>query len=92
MPIVRRLVALSAIFLTFGVAVEPGKPSRTAVFVLQWRALGTTIPEPELRNPDTLAVRFFGERERQVLQFVWQDGILRPIGNRPVGNSDSLTV
>jgi len=67
MPIVQRLVVLGAIFVAFGFAVEPGKPSRTAVFVLQWRALGTTIPEPELRNPDTLAVRFFGARERQVL-------------------------
>jgi methyltransferase (TIGR00027 family) len=62
-----RLVVLAAIFLAISYAVEPGKPSRTAVFVLQWRALGTTIPEAELRNPDTLAVRFFGERERQVL-------------------------
>jgi methyltransferase (TIGR00027 family) len=60
-------VALVAISLAFGYGVEPGKPSRTAVFVLQWRALGTTIPEPELRNPDTLAIRFFGARERQVL-------------------------
>ncbi len=64
---ISRLVLLAAIFLAVAIAVEPGKPSRTAVFVLQWRALGTTIPEPELRNSDTLAVRFFGERERQVL-------------------------
>src|SRR5579863_5226153 len=67
MSTLRRLMVLIAIFLAFGNAVEPGKPSRTAVFVLQWRALGTTIPEPELRNSDTLAVRFFGARERQVL-------------------------
>lgn len=70
MPTVPRsagLAVLGIILLPFSHAVEPGKPSRTAVFVLQWRALGTTIPEPELRNPDTLAVRFFGERERQVL-------------------------
>ena len=63
----QRVVVMGTIFLPFADAVEPDKPSRTAVFVLQWRALGTTIPEPELRNPDTMAVRFFGERERQVL-------------------------
>lgn len=75
MPIIhglRRLVASMAVFLAIAYAVEPGKPSRTAVFVLQWRALGTTIPEPELRNPDTFAARFFGAREREVLLEVKQ--------------------
>jgi methyltransferase (TIGR00027 family) len=77
MPIIKglkRLVVLISISFAIGYAVEPGKPSRTAVFVLQWRALGTTIPEPQLRNPDTLAVRFFGAREREVLS-----GINQPI-------------
>jgi Leucine carboxyl methyltransferase len=48
-------------------AAEPGKPSRTAMLVLQMRALGAKLPDPDLRNPDTLAGRFFGTRERRVL-------------------------
>jgi hypothetical protein len=31
------------------------------------RALGAKQPDPELRNTDTLAGRFFGTRERRVL-------------------------
>jgi methyltransferase (TIGR00027 family) len=48
-------------------AVEPGKPSRTAMLVLQMRTLGAKLPDPDMRNPDTLAGRFFGTRERRVL-------------------------
>jgi methyltransferase (TIGR00027 family) len=75
MPIIHglnRLALVVVIWSLNGYAVEPGKPSRTAVFVLQWRAVGTTIPEPELRNPDSLAGRFFGARERRVLLEVKQ--------------------
>lgn len=36
------------------------------------RALGTKIPDLELRNPDTLAPRLFGERERHVLSEIGQ--------------------
>ena len=69
------IIALQAIVLTAMLAawvsalraVEPGKPSRTAILVLQMRALGAKLPDLELRNPDTLAGRFFGTRERQVL-------------------------
>jgi len=50
-----------------GHPVEPGKPSRTAALVLEMRALGLKLPESEMRNPDVLADRFFGARERQVL-------------------------
>jgi len=49
------------------VSIEPGKPSRSAVVVLEMRALGTKLPDVELRNSDALACFFFGARERQAL-------------------------
>jgi methyltransferase (TIGR00027 family) len=48
-------------------SVPPAKPSRSAVVVLGMRALGSKMPDVDLRNPDSLACSFFGERERQAL-------------------------
>src|SRR5215472_4459878 len=48
-------------------AVEPGLPSKTAVYVAAARALGAKVPDPQLRNPDYLAIKFLGPRERAVL-------------------------
>jgi hypothetical protein len=62
-----RLVKILAALSSLGHAVEPGKPSRTAVITLQLRAVGAKLPEPELRNPDNLAERFVGVRERAIL-------------------------
>jgi methyltransferase (TIGR00027 family) len=67
-----RLFAILAVLLPFAFSVEPGKPSRTAVLTLQMRALGTKVPDPELRNPDTLAPKLFGAREREVLSEIGQ--------------------
>jgi methyltransferase (TIGR00027 family) len=67
-----RLFAMLAVILPLALSVEPGKPSRTAVLTLQMRALGTKMPDPELRNPDTLALELFGRRERQVLSEIGQ--------------------
>jgi methyltransferase (TIGR00027 family) len=67
-----RLFAILAVILPFALPVEPGKPSRTAVLTLQMRALGTKVPDAELRNPDALALKFFGARERKVLSEVGQ--------------------
>ena len=72
-----RMIAFQAIVLTAMLAgwasalraVEPGKPSRTAILVLQMRALGAKLPDPELRNPDTLAGRFFGTRATQTAKY-----------------------
>jgi hypothetical protein len=47
--------------------IEPGKPSRSAVVVLEMRDLGSKLPDLDLRNPDTMAGSFFGARERQAL-------------------------
>ena len=53
---------LAALYCT-----EAGKPSRSAVVVLEMRALGSKLPDVDLRNPDTQAGSFFGARERQAL-------------------------
>ena len=61
-------MALLGINAAFTHAVEPGKPSKTAVVTLQLRALGAKLPAPELRNPDNLAVRLLGAQERALLR------------------------
>jgi methyltransferase (TIGR00027 family) len=48
-------------------AVEPGLPSKTAVYVTAARAVGAKDPDPQRRNPDYLAIRLLGPRERAVL-------------------------
>src|SRR5438270_10957908 len=48
-------------------AVEPGLPSKTAVYVAAARALGSKDPDPLRRNPDYLALKLLGPRERAVL-------------------------
>jgi methyltransferase (TIGR00027 family) len=65
-----RMLPLLSALATCPVAlycIEPGKPSRSAVVVLEMRALGSKLPDVDLRNPDTLAGSFFGARERQAL-------------------------
>ena len=61
-------MALLGINAAFTHAVEPGKPSKTAVVTLQLRALGARLPAPELRNPDNLAARLLGAEERALLR------------------------
>jgi len=56
-------------------AVEPGLPSKTAVYVAAARAVGSKDPDPQLRNPDYLAVRFLGPRERAVLPDLPMDAL-----------------
>src|SRR4051812_31980345 len=48
-------------------ALEPGLPSKTAVWAMAARALGAMDPDPALRNPDYLAIKFLGPRERALL-------------------------
>jgi methyltransferase (TIGR00027 family) len=67
-----RLFSILTIMVPFAFSVEPGKPSRTAVQTLQMRALGTKVPDAELRNPDSLALKLLGAREREVLSEVGQ--------------------
>jgi len=56
-------------------AVEPGLPSKTAVYVAAARALGSKDPDPQLRNPDYLAIKFLGPRERAVLLDIPMDAL-----------------
>jgi methyltransferase (TIGR00027 family) len=55
------------LFVSSGSSVEPGLPSRTAVAVLNMRAVGARHPDPAFRNPDYLAAKFLGPRERGLL-------------------------
>jgi methyltransferase (TIGR00027 family) len=48
-------------------ALEPGLPSKTAVYIAAARAIGSKNPDPKLRNPDYLAIKFLGPRERAIL-------------------------
>jgi len=56
-------------------AVEPGLPSKTAVYVTAARALGSKDPDPQVRNPDYLAIKFLGPRERAVLPDIPMDAL-----------------
>lgn len=62
----RIIVILFLVGTTFK-AVEPGLPSKTAVYVAAARAVGAKHPDPQLRNPDYLAIKFLGPRERALL-------------------------
>jgi methyltransferase (TIGR00027 family) len=48
-------------------ALEPGLPSKTAVWIAAARALGSKSPDKKRRNPDYLAIKFLGPRERAIL-------------------------
>src|SRR5262245_44064257 len=48
-------------------AVKPGLPSKTAVWAAAARAVGSKNPDPEEGNPDYLAIKFLGPRERRIL-------------------------
>jgi len=49
-------------------AVEPGKPSVTALETTAYRAIGAKHPDPAMRNGDTLAEKFLGSGERAILK------------------------
>src|SRR5437764_11188739 len=70
----RIIVFLFLVGTTFK-AVEPGLPSKTAVYVAAARALGAKDPDPQLRNPDYLAIKFLGPRERAVLPDLQMDAL-----------------
>jgi methyltransferase (TIGR00027 family) len=49
------------------VAREPKAPSKTAIWVAAGRAIGAKQPNEQYRNPDYLAIKFVGPRERAIL-------------------------
>lgn len=62
-----RIIVILLLAGTTFKAVEPGVPSKTAVYVAAARAVGSKHPDPQLRNPDYLAIKFLGPRERALL-------------------------
>ena len=60
------IVILCLVGTTFK-AVAQGLPSKTAVYVAAARAVGSKDPDPQRRNPDYLAMKFLGPRERALL-------------------------
>ena len=67
----RALVTFAVLigWLTVGaLAVEPGLPSKTSVLAASLRAIGGKNPDPQFRNPDYLAIKFLGPRERALLK------------------------
>ena len=77
MPLKRSARIIVILFLagTTFKAVEPGLPSKTAVYVTAARAVGSKDPDPQLRNPDYLAIKFLGPRERAVLPELQLDAL-----------------
>jgi methyltransferase (TIGR00027 family) len=49
-------------------AVDPGLPSKTSVVSASLRAIGAKNPDSDFRNPDYLAIKFIGPRERALVK------------------------
>ncbi len=62
-----RIIILLFVAGTTFKAAAPGLPSKTAIYVAAARALGSKDPDPQRRNPDYLAIKFLGPRERALL-------------------------
>lgn len=63
----RALIVWLLLAASSAAALEPGLPSKTAVWAAAARAVGSKNPDPKLRNPDYLAIKFLGPRERAIL-------------------------
>jgi methyltransferase (TIGR00027 family) len=64
---VSRAICGTVLCALMAVAVEPGLPSKTSILTAALRAIGARSPDPKLRNPDYLAIRFLGQNERAIL-------------------------
>jgi hypothetical protein len=58
---------LGGLLTVSALAVEPGLPSKTSILAASLRAVGARNPDPDFRNPDHLAIKFLGPRERALL-------------------------
>jgi methyltransferase (TIGR00027 family) len=70
-----RIIVLLFLAGTTFKAAEQGSPSKTAVYVAAARAVGSKHPDPQLRNPDYLAIKFLGPRERALLPEMQLDAL-----------------
>lgn len=82
-----RIIVILFLAATTFKAVEPGLLSKTAVYVAAARAVGSKDPDPQRRNPDDLAIKFLGPRERAVLPELQLDALdldfdtaIKPLG------------
>jgi methyltransferase (TIGR00027 family) len=60
-------------------AVEPGKPSVSALEVTAYRAIGAKHRDPSIRNGDNLAERFLGTEERDILRKARSEAVLNAL-------------
>ncbi|MGE3275065.1 MAG: class I SAM-dependent methyltransferase [Vicinamibacterales bacterium] len=72
-----RIIVILIVVGTTLAAVEQGRLSKTAVYVAAARAVGSQDPDPRSRNPDYLAIKFLGPRERAVLPELQLDALDR---------------
>lgn len=63
----KRSLLIAVLASVMSPAVEPGLPSKTSIHVAFQRAIGAKNPDKEFRNPDDLAIKFLGPRERALL-------------------------
>ncbi len=73
-------------------AVEPGKPSVSALEVTAYRAIGAKHPDAAIRNGDSLAERFLGPNERDILKKGGSDLVLAGLAMGTEAAWDSLGV
>src|SRR5690349_829036 len=64
-------IVVGLAFSAAAAAVEPGLPSKTSILIAAMRAFATHDPDPSIRNPDWLAERFLGPRERGFIPDHW---------------------
>jgi methyltransferase (TIGR00027 family) len=73
------VLSASAVFIVTLHAVDPGKPSVSALEVTAYRAIGAKHPDPAIRNGDTLAERFLGSEELDILRKAKSDLVLNAL-------------
>ena len=86
------VLSASAVLIVTLHAVDPGKPSVSALEVTAYRAIGAKHPDPAIRNGDTLAERFLGSEERDILRKAKSDLVLNALAMDTAGAWASLGV
>ena len=72
---IARIGSLLLLCVSNAEALESGLPSKTAILVAAVRAIGAKDPDPRFRNPDYLAIKFLGPRERAILSAYPMDAL-----------------